>query len=164
LAACAACSLDLGVRAWAGGQFGVYQAWRLTEHMATICALCSISAPGGFKRLHFFRLWPYPVSGVPFSPVMAPWCWFSLLPMCELAPFQCSALAAWAACSLDLGVGAWAGGQFGVCQAWRFTEHMATIYAPCVVFLRLSLFLAGWAVGGVWLGGWVGGAQVRPAL
>ena len=78
--------------------------------------------------------------------------------MCELAPFQCSALAAWAACSLDLGVGAWAGGQFRVCQAWRFTEHMATIYGPCVVFLRLSLFLVGWAVGGVWLGGWVGGA------
>ena len=43
--------------------------------------------------------------GVPFSLGMAPFgasC--SLLPTCELAPSQCSALAAWAACSLDLGV------------------------------------------------------------
>ena len=33
-------------------------------------------------------------------------------------------------------------------------------YAPCVVFLRISIFLAGWAgwaVGGGWLGDWVGG-------
>ena len=155
LAAWAACSLDLGVRAWAGGQFGGYQAWRLTEHMTTTCALCSISAPGGFKRSHFFRLWPCPVSGVPFSPVMAPWCWFNLLPMCELAPFQCSDLAACAACSLDLGVRAWAGGHFGGYQAWRFTEHMTTIYAPCVVFLHF-LCLACWAVAGWagWLAGW----------
>ena len=37
----------------------------------------------------------------------------------------------------------------------RFTEHMTTIYAPCVVFLHF-LFLAGWAVAGWagWLAGW----------
>jgi hypothetical protein len=35
---------------------------------------------------------------------------------------------------------------------------------PVSFFVRISLFLAGWAVGGVWLGGWVGGVQVRPAL
>ena len=84
-----------------------------------------------------------------------------MLPMCELAHFQCSALAAWAACSLDLGVRAWAGGQFGWYQAWRFTGHMATICALCRIS-ALSLFLAGWAVGGVWFG-WLDGWCASPA-
>ena len=69
--------------------------------------------------------------------------------------FQCSALAAWAVCSLGLGVRAWAGGQFGGYQAWRFTEHMATICALCSISaLSLSGWLGcGWGVVG-WLGGW----------
>ena len=70
----------------------------------SLCVFATKLTAGGFKNSHFFRLGPFPASGVSFSPGIAPWCWCSLLPMCELAPFQCSALAAWAACSLDLGV------------------------------------------------------------
>ena len=121
----------------------------------SLCVFATKLTAGGFNKSHFFRLGPYPVPGVSFSPGMAPWCWCSLLPMCELAPFQCSALAAWAACSLDLGVRAWAGVQFGGYQAWRFTEHMTTICALCGIS-ALSLSLVGWAVAGWagWLAGW----------
>ena len=152
---------------------------RFTEHMNTICALCSISAlslsgwlgcgcvgwevlglslcvfatkltAGSFKQSHFFRLGTCPVPGVSFSPGIAPWCWCSLLPTCELAPSQCPALAAWAACGLDLVVWTWPDQHVGGYQGWRFTEHMTTICALCCI--SALLYLSGWLG---WLGcGW----------